>query len=163
MQAAGNRGASGDPWPGKLGPEPPVTKIEVDDAATRNRPELFELARETFGALPEWDETRVVVALRDDFVFVAREHERLVGYLALRSEPEIVLIEQILVAECAEPEHVGRRLIGHAEGFAIRERARTLRILVESSNRPARNLYREIGFVPVEDEVLELVLPQPAR
>jgi ribosomal protein S18 acetylase RimI-like enzyme len=139
-----------------------VTQIEVDAAATRNRPELFELARETFGALPEWDETRVVEALRDDLVFVAREHERLVGYLALRSEPETVLIEQILVAECAEPEHVGRRLIGHAEGFAIRERARKLCIVVESSNRPARNLYQDIGFVPVEDELLELVLPQAA-
>jgi ribosomal protein S18 acetylase RimI-like enzyme len=139
-----------------------MTQIEVDAAATRNRPELFELARETFGAMPEWDETRVVEALRDDLVFVAREHERLVGYLALRSEPETVLIEQILVAECAEPEHVGRRLIGHAEGFAIREHARRLRIVVESSNRPARSLYQDIGFVPVEDELLELVLPQAA-
>jgi ribosomal protein S18 acetylase RimI-like enzyme len=139
-----------------------VTQIEVDAAATRNRPELFELARETFGAMPEWDETRVVEALRDDLVFVAREHERLVGYLALRSEPETVLIEQILVAECAEPEHVGRRLIGHAEGFAIREHAHRLRVVVESSNRPARRLYRDIGFVPVEDELLELILPQAA-
>jgi ribosomal protein S18 acetylase RimI-like enzyme len=139
-----------------------VTQIEVDAAATRNRPELFELARETFGAMPEWDETRVVEALRDDLVFVAREHERLVGYLALRSDPETVLIEQILVAECAEPEHVGRRLIGHAEGFAIREHAHRLRVVVESSNRPARRLYRDIGFVPVEDELLELILPQAA-
>ena len=139
-----------------------MTQIEVDAAATRNRPELFELARETFGAMPEWDETRVVEALRDDLVFVAREHERLVGYLALRSEPETVLIEQILVAECAEPEHVGRRLIGHAEGFAIREHAHRLRVVVESSNRPARRLYRDIGFVPVEDELLELILPQAA-
>jgi ribosomal protein S18 acetylase RimI-like enzyme len=139
-----------------------MTQIEVDAAATRNRPELFELARETFGAMPEWDETRVVEALRDDLVFVAREHERLVGYLALRSEPETVLIEQILVAECAAPEHVGRRLIGHAEGFAIREHAHRLRVVVESSNRPARRLYRDIGFVPVEDELLELILPQAA-
>jgi ribosomal protein S18 acetylase RimI-like enzyme len=139
-----------------------VTEIDVNAAAARNRPELFELARETFGAMPEWDETRVVEALRRDLVFVAREHERLVGYLAMRSEPETMLIEQILVAECAQPEHVGRRLIGHAEGFAIREHARSLRILVEPSNRPARNLYREIGFVPVDEELLELVLPQPA-
>ena len=139
-----------------------MAEIEVNAAASRNRPELFELARETFGALPEWDATRVVEALRRDLVFVAREHERLVGYLAMRSEPEMMLIEQILVAECAEPEHVGRRLIGHAEGFAIRERARSLRIVVESTNRPARNLYQEIGFVPVEDELLELVLPQAA-
>ena len=139
-----------------------MAEIQVNSAAVRNRPELFELARETFGAMPEWDETRVVEALRRDLVFVARERERLVGYLAMRSEPEAMLIEQILVAECAEPEHVGRRLIGHAEGFAIREHARSLRIVVESSNRPARNLYQEIGFVPVDEELLELVLPQPA-
>jgi ribosomal protein S18 acetylase RimI-like enzyme len=139
-----------------------VTEIEVNAAAVRNRPELFELAREAFGAMPEWDEALVVEALRRDLVFVARERERLVGYLAMRSEREAMLIEQILVAECAEPEHVGRRLIGHAEGFAIREQARSLRIVVESSNRPARNLYRDIGFVPVEEELLELVLPQPA-
>jgi ribosomal protein S18 acetylase RimI-like enzyme len=140
-----------------------VTEIQVDAAAVPNRPELFELARETFGAMPEWDEARVVDALLRDLVFVARERERLVGYLAMRSEPETMLIEQILVGECAEPEHVGRRLIGHAEGFAIREHARSLRIVVESSNRPARNLYRDIGFVPVDDELVELVLPQPAR
>jgi ribosomal protein S18 acetylase RimI-like enzyme len=139
-----------------------VTEIEVNAAAARNRPELFELARETFGAMPQWDDARVVEALRRDLVFVAREYERLVGYLAMRSEPEMMLIEQILVAECAEPEHVGRRLIGHAEGFAIREHARSLRIVVESSNRPARTLYRDIGFVPVDEELLELVLPQPA-
>jgi len=40
--------------------------------------------------------------------------------------------------------------------------ARKLCIVVESSNRPARNLYQDIGFVPVEDELLELVLPQAA-
>ena len=40
------------------------------------------------------------------------------------------------------------------------ERAHSLQIVVEESNRQARSFYRRSGFVPVEPELLELVLPR---
>jgi len=47
----------------------------------------------------------------------------------------------------------------YAEGYAIAERARSLRIVVEETNRQARSFYRRSGFVPIEPELFELILP----
>jgi hypothetical protein len=46
------------------------------------------------------------------------------------------------------------------QGYAIAEEAVTLRIVVEAGNTVARSFYKCSGFVPVEDELFELVLPQ---
>jgi ribosomal protein S18 acetylase RimI-like enzyme len=137
-----------------------VAEIEVNAAAARNRPELFELARETFGAMPEWDETRVVDALRRDLVFVAREHEQAAGYVALHADTDgCICIDQLFVATGHEGRGIGRHLLAYAEGYAIAERAPALRVVVEEENRAARDLYRRSGFAPVEPELFELVLP----
>jgi ribosomal protein S18 acetylase RimI-like enzyme len=39
------------------------------------------------------------------------------------------------------------------------ERARSLQVVVEESNQQARRFYRRSGFVPVEPELFELILP----
>jgi len=56
---------------------------------------------------------------------------------------------------------IGRNLLAYAEGYAIAELARSLRIVVEQDNRVARSFYRRSGFLPVESEfdLFELVLP----
>jgi ribosomal protein S18 acetylase RimI-like enzyme len=55
---------------------------------------------------------------------------------------------------------IGHRLLAYAEGYAIAMRAPSLQIVVEEDNRPARNFYRRSGFVPIEPELVELVLPR---
>jgi hypothetical protein len=44
--------------------------------------------------------------------------------------------------------------------YAIAERARSLHLVVEKSNHPARSFYTRSGFVPVEQELFALTLPQ---
>jgi ribosomal protein S18 acetylase RimI-like enzyme len=94
-------------------------------------------------------------------VFVARERDERAGYVALRvTEADTMTVDQLLVAPPHERRGVGRRLLAHAEGYAIARRATALRIVVEDENRPAQGLYRRSGFVPFGHELLELILPR---
>jgi ribosomal protein S18 acetylase RimI-like enzyme len=138
----------------------PGSRIEIAPRAEAELGQLFGLARSAFAGLPGWSDRRVLDVLSRDVVFVAREQGRPAGYVALRPATEgAIVVEQLLVAPGHERRGIGRRLLAHAEGYAIAERAPTLRIVVEESNRPARSFYRRSGFVAVEVELFELVLP----
>ena len=123
---------------------------------------LFSLARTAFADAPGWSDERVLEVLEDDLVFVAREHSQAAGYVALHHDrsDRTVIVDQLFVAPGHERRGVGHRLLAHAEGWAISERARSLRIVAEEGNWRARSFYRREGFVPVDRELLELILPQ---
>jgi polyisoprenoid-binding protein YceI/ribosomal protein S18 acetylase RimI-like enzyme len=146
-------------------------KILIDLSAVRDvslstaaeLAELYELARWTFGAFPGWSDERVRDVLRRDIVFVAHERRQPAGYVALSRNPTeaVVIVDQLLVAPGHERRGIGHRLLAHAEGYAIAERMDALRIVVERNNARARDFYRRSGFVPIEEELLELELPRP--
>ena len=80
---------------------------------------------------------------------------------ALRREGDgAIVVEQLFVAPGHERRGIGHRLLAHAEGYAIAERAGSLQVVVEENNRQARSFYRRSGFVPVEPELFELILPR---
>jgi ribosomal protein S18 acetylase RimI-like enzyme len=136
-------------------------EIDIGRPSDAELHELFSLARAVFSDEPRWNDGRVLDALLSDVVFVAHERAQPAGYVALRSEEDAAfLIEQVLVVPGHERRGVGHRLLEHAEGYAISERATALRIIVERDNRPARSFYRRSGFVPVQDELFELGLPR---
>jgi ribosomal protein S18 acetylase RimI-like enzyme len=136
-------------------------EIDISRPSDAELHELFSLAKAVFSDEPRWNDGRVLDALLSDVVFVAHERAQPAGYVALRSEEDAAfLIEQVLVVPGHERRGVGHRLLEHAEGYAISERASALRIVVERDNRPARSFYRRSGFVPVQDELFELVLPR---
>jgi ribosomal protein S18 acetylase RimI-like enzyme len=123
-------------------------------------PQLFALAKDTFAGLPGWSDEQVLETLRRDVVFVAREHGQLGGYVALCCEEDgLIVVEQLFIAPGHERRGIGHRLLAYAEGYAIAEQARSLRIVVEKGNESARSFYRRSGFVPVEPELFELILP----
>ncbi|MDX6408508.1 MAG: hypothetical protein QOE13_1579 [Gaiellaceae bacterium] len=123
---------------------------------------LFGLAKTVFANASGWDDSRVLRALESDTVFVAHEDDEIAGYVALSvPDPSRVIAEQVFVAPGHEEHGVGRRLLAHAEGYAIAERARVLGIVVERDNWRARALYGRLGFLPVQPELVELVLPGP--
>ena len=123
---------------------------------------LLSLARQTFVDLPGWSDERVLEIMRTDVVFVAREDAEPAGYVALRRDPETasIVVEQLFVAPGHERRGIGHRLLEYAEGYAIAERAQSLRIVAEEGNWRARDFYRRFGFTPVATEVLERVLPR---
>jgi ribosomal protein S18 acetylase RimI-like enzyme len=124
--------------------------------------QLYGLAKSTFGDIPGWNDERVLETLQRDVVFVARERSQPAGYVALRNEPadSAIVVEQLFVAPGHEQRGVGNGLLAYVEGYAIAQRATTLRIVVEESNWRARSFYRRLGYVPVEAELLELALPR---
>ncbi len=139
-----------------------ASTIEIVPRAETDLPPLFVFASAVFGDLPGWSDERVLEVLRGDVVFVARESGQLAGSVALkREDTDAIVIEQLLVAPGREGRGIGRSLLAYAEGYAIAERARSLRIVVEEDNRPARSFYRRSGFLPVESELelFELVSP----
>ena len=140
-----------------------ASTVEIVPCAESDLPQLFVFASSVFASRPGWSDERVLEVLHEDVIFVAREQGQLAGSVALSPEEnETIVIEQLFVAPGHEGRGVGRRLLAYAEGYAISEQARSLRIVVEQDNRPARSFYRRSGFLPVESELelFELVLPQ---
>jgi ribosomal protein S18 acetylase RimI-like enzyme len=122
--------------------------------------QLFGLAKTVFADSSGWSDRRVLDVLERDIVFVAHEEDEVAGYLALFvPDHEHVVAEQVFVAPGHENRGIGHGLVAYAEGFAIAEHARTLSIVVEDDNWRARAFYRRLGFVPVQSELVELVLP----
>jgi ribosomal protein S18 acetylase RimI-like enzyme len=140
-----------------------ATVMDVGDLQPGEAELLFGLAKSAFETVPGWTDARVLAALADDVVFVAREDGVQAGYVALaRNAGEGFVIEQLLVAPGHQRRGVGRRLLAHAEGYAIAQGAPNLLIIAEPDNHAARAFYMRSGFVPVARELLELVLPQRA-
>jgi ribosomal protein S18 acetylase RimI-like enzyme len=111
--------------------------------------------------LPGWSDERVLEVLTRNLIFVAREEGEAAGYVALRREEGgAIVVEQLFVAPGHERRGIGHRLLAYAEGYAIAERASSLQVVVEESNRQARSFYSRSGFVPVEPELFELILPR---
>jgi ribosomal protein S18 acetylase RimI-like enzyme len=140
---------------------PLASTVEIAPRTEADLPMLFGLAKGAFVDLPGWSDRRVLEVLRRDVTFVAREQGQPAGYVALRrKEGGAIVVEQLFVAPGHERRGIGHRLLAYAEGYAIAERARSLQIVVEQANHQARSFYRRSGFVPVEPELFELVLPR---
>ncbi|MFL5961475.1 MAG: GNAT family N-acetyltransferase [Gaiellaceae bacterium] len=137
--------------------------IEIGDLKPAETELLFGLAKSAFETSPGWTDGRVLAALEDDVVFVAREGGVQAGYVALRrNADEGLVIEQLLVVPGHEHRGVGHRLLAYAEGYAIAQGAPSLLIVAEPDNHAARGFYVRAGFVPVGGDLLELVLPRLA-
>jgi ribosomal protein S18 acetylase RimI-like enzyme len=138
--------------------------VEIAAHTEGDGQQLFGLARSVFGGRPELSDDRVLSALAADVVFVARDAGQPAGYVALRPERgPATVVEQLFVAPGHERGGIGRRLLAYAEGYAIAEQMQALRVVVEHDNDAARSFYRRLGFVPIETEVFELVLPRSDR
>ena len=137
-----------------------ASEVEIAPPVEADVPRLFGLAKGTFADVPGWSDERVLEVLQRDVLFVAREQGQPAGYVALlREEAGDIVVEQLFVAPGHERRGIGRRLLAYAEGYAIAEGARSLHVVVEESNRQARSFYKRSGFVRVEPELFELILP----
>ena len=139
---------------------PLASTVEIAARTEADLPLLFGLAKVAFVDLPGWSDKRVLEVLRRDLTFVAREEGQPAGYVALRREEGgAIVLEQLFIAPGHEQRGIGHRLLAYAEGYATAERARSLQVVIEESNQQARSFYGGSGFVPVEPELFELILP----
>ena len=136
--------------------------MQIASARAADVKRLFGLAKETFGDMRGWNDERVLDVLRRDVVFVAREQAQPAGHVALHRDAATaaIVIDQLFVAPGHVRRGVGWRLLGFAEGYAITEGAASLRIVVEEGNWGARRFYGRAGFVPIEAELFERILPR---
>jgi len=134
--------------------------VEIAPLRESELGQLFGLANAVFASTSGWNDRRVLDVLTHDVVFVAHEQGEVGGYVALFVSPgEQVIAEQVFVAPGHEHRGIGHRLLAHAEGYAIAKRARALCIVVEPDNWRARAFYSRLGFIPVQTDLVELVLP----
>ncbi|HEY7198542.1 MAG TPA: GNAT family N-acetyltransferase [Gaiellaceae bacterium] len=130
-------------------------RVDVRPYAPEDESVLFGLASLDRGA-----DTRTLEVLEHETVFVAEVEGSAAGYVAVHREAKRVCVEQLFVSPDHEAQGVGRRLLEHAEGYAIAEGAELLAVVVEPGNERAAAFYRGRGFVPAERDRLELVLPR---
>jgi ribosomal protein S18 acetylase RimI-like enzyme len=130
-------------------------EVQVRPFRPDDEPLLFGLASLDRGA-----DRRTLEVLERETVFVAEVQGTAAGYVALAGEEDRVRVDQLFVSPEHEAQGVGTRLLEHAEGFAIYERARALQVVVSPDDRRALQFYRGRGFVPVGGDLLELVLPE---
>jgi putative acetyltransferase len=130
-------------------------KAHIRPLRPEDEPLLFGLAR-----LDRDADERTLEVLERETVFVAEVEGSPAGYVALKDDESRFRVDQLFVSPEHEAEGVGRQLLEYAEGYAIWRGARALRVVVSEGDRRAVSFYRGRGFVPVETDVLELVLPQ---
>ena len=130
-------------------------KADIRPFRSEDEPLLFGLAKLDRGA-----DERTLTVLEHETVFVAEVEGAPAGYVAVEQQGPVVRVEQLFISPEHEDEGLGEQLLDYAEGYAISREAKTLQVVVEPGNLPARHFYHERGFVATGDDVLELVLPQ---
>jgi ribosomal protein S18 acetylase RimI-like enzyme len=138
----------------------PYRKAEIRPYRNEDEPLLFGLAQRSFGQLSGWSDSRTLQVLETNNVFVAEVERTPAGYVAVAEADDAVRVEQLFVSPEHEAQGVGHQLLEWAEGYAISLGARSLQVTVEPDNRRARDFYQRSGFVPVDGDLLELILPQ---
>ena len=133
----------------------PFNKVDIRPLRSDDEPLLFGLAKLDRGA-----DERTLDVLERETVFVAEIEGSAAGYVAIEHEEARVRVDQLFVSPEHEAEGVGDQLLDYAEGYAIWRGAEALRVVVAPDDRQAVGFYRGRGFVPVEENVLELLLPQ---
>jgi ribosomal protein S18 acetylase RimI-like enzyme len=132
-----------------------MSEVAVRPYRSEDEALLFGLARLDRGA-----DERTLAVLARETVFVAEVAGAPAGYVAIDHEEGAVRVDQLFVSPEHEAQGVGRRLLEFAEGYAISVEAPVLRVVVRGDDSRALEFYRGRGFVPVGEELLELVLPQ---
>ena len=130
-------------------------KAEIRPLREDDEPLLFGLASLDRGA-----DERTLAVLEHETVFVAEVAGTPAGYVALDRSERAVRVDQLFVSPEHEAEGVGRQLLEYAEGYAIYSGAEALQVVVESGNDRAVSFYQGRGFMRVDDDLLELLLPQ---
>jgi GNAT superfamily N-acetyltransferase len=129
-------------------------KAEIRPLREDDEPLLFGLASLDRGA-----DERTLAVLEHETVFVAEVAGAPAGYVALDQSEHAVRVDQLFVSPEHEAEGVGRQLLEYAEGYAIWTGAERLQVVVERGNERAVNFYSGRGFMRVDEDLLELLLP----
>ena len=124
-----------------------ATDITVREAGAQEHHALMLLAAEAVSPEARFAAGHTDRLLGADRVFVAESGHHLAGYVAIRVEPEVVTVDQLVVAVTDEGRGVGNRLLDWVEGYAISVAVGAVAIArIESDNRRAEQFYTRRGY-----------------
>jgi ribosomal protein S18 acetylase RimI-like enzyme len=137
--------------------------VEVRELRAEDEPELARLAAEALapqieGASVRAETGRALATAERDVVFVADAGGHLAGYVALRTQGDALLLEQLAVAEIDQGQRVGHRLLDWAEGYGVSQGLACVRVRVAPDDRRARDFYARRGYLPSGEDTVERAL-----
>jgi GNAT superfamily N-acetyltransferase len=140
--------------------------LELDQFHAAARPELY---RAVVGPMPGRPTLEVLEAGQEGVVLVAESAGRLVGLVTVTvrvapDRPPLVprrfaVADDLVVAHGQRRNGLGRALMQRARRWAIEQGVGALELTVLEFNRPARHLYRALGYVTMSRR-LSLRLPE---
>lgn len=96
-----------------------------------------------------WKAPRVAQRIRSSssLVLVARDHEKVVGFVILRFLHEYVRLDLLAVVHEYQRHGIGRRLVGRVEESAMMNGKTIVHLELRETNLPARNFYRSLNYI----------------
>lgn len=125
------------------------TKINmhIDELLKEDIPAVCDIANSCFTSpwspesfSEEMDNPRAVC-------FVARDNDKVVGYLSLWVVLDEVQINSFAVSESFRKQGIGSQLMNHAIDYAQKNHLKTMTLEVRLSNETAQKVYKKHGFL----------------
>ncbi len=153
-------------WPGHPRPEvPEMPALRIRDGGERDKEILARLGNDAWAGVPDSfatraDEIAQLFGEEGRLVLLAESEKRPIGYLSAVRLGRTLGIEEVAVLPEFRRMGVGRALVA----AALNRDAAGAVLSVSEDNKPARALYRSLGFAQSARRiVMELRNPRPAN
>lgn len=96
-----------------------------------------------------WKAPRVAQRIRSSssLVVVARDHDKVVGFVILRFLNDYVRLDLLAVTDEYQRRGIGRRLVECVEESALMNGKTIVHLELRETNLAARNFYRSLGYI----------------
>lgn len=88
----------------------------------------------------------------DDFVILALENEKIIGFISIKILQNIATIGLVAVTPSHRGKGVGKSLVTYSENLICESKIPIVRVVTQGRNSAALSLYSKLGFIKIKTE-----------